>query len=106
MSSKFTIDLEPLPELNRARCRVLARLVGYVLSFGTYLPFFPVWYKFDLFLAIASTLFAFVVMGIVRAKMRNISIPITQQEYQYNDRAIATWFVAKRTACDESLTVD
>jgi len=40
-------------------------------------------------------------MGIIRSKLRNSVIPLTQQEYHYNDEAIANWYTAKRLCFGE-----
>ena len=55
-----------------------------------------IWYKFDYFFAIASFLIGFIIMGIVRSKLRNSVIPKVQQEYPYNDDAIAKWYMARQ----------
>ena len=58
------------------------------------------WYLYDWFYAIAALLSSYIILGIVRAKIRNISIPPMQQEYQYTDLAIAKWFIVRRMLCD------
>lgn len=92
--------IEPTPEPVKTQCRIAARLLGWFLSYGTYAPALPAWYLYGWFYAIAALLLAFVVLGIVRAKIRNASIPLAQQEYQYTDQAIAKWFVVRRMLCD------
>lgn len=92
--------IEPTPEPSKAACRFAATALGFFLSYGTYGIALIVWFLYDWFYAIAALLLAFVVLGIVRAKIRNISIPPQQQEYQYTDRAIAKWFIVRRMLCD------
>jgi hypothetical protein len=92
--------IEPTPEPLKPSCRIAARLLGWLLTYGTYLLAAGAWYLYDWFYAIAALLLGFVVIGIVRAKIRNISIPPAQQEYQYTDQAIAKWFVVRRMFCD------
>ncbi|UFS63424.1 hypothetical protein LOH54_04670 [Sulfurimonas sp. HSL-3221] len=92
--------LEPTPEPTKPLCRTAAWLLGWLFSYGTYLLAVAVWLLYDWFYAIGALLFGFVAFGILRAKIRNISIPPAQQEYQYTDQAIAKWFVVRRMLCD------
>ena len=50
---------------------------------------------YDYFVGLAAFLLSFLVVGIIKSKMRNSVIPITQQEYNYNDQAIADWYTAR-----------
>lgn len=92
--------IEPTPEPQKPLCRLAARGIGYFFSYGTYLSAAIAWYLYDLFYAAAALLLAFVVIGIIRAKIRNSVIPLQQQEYQYSDHAIGKWFVVRRMLCD------
>ncbi len=92
--------IEPTPEPKQPLCRLFALLLGWFLSYGNYLIALFFWWLYDWFYAAAALLTGFVVIGIVRAKIRNISIPPAQQEYPYTDRAIARWFVVRRLLCD------
>lgn len=92
--------IEPTPEPSRKVCRFAAAALGYFLSYGTYGIALIVWLLYGWFYAIAALLTGFVVLGIVRAKIRNSSIPTQQQEYQYTDAAIAKWFIVRRMLCD------
>ncbi len=100
--------IEPTPILKKRSCRVIAYTIATLLSYGIFITFLPMWYFFDLFFAIASTLLSYLIIGIVRAKIRNISIPQIQQEYAYTDLAIATWYTSRVLLCeiDDALTVD
>jgi len=92
--------LEPTPEPSKPLCKTAALLLGGLFSYGSYLLALAAWFYYDWFYAIAALLFGFVALGIVRAKIRNISIPPAQQEYQYTDLAIAKWFIVRRMLCD------
>ena len=92
--------IEPTPEPQKRTCRIAARALGWALSYGSYAVALLIWYLYGWFYAIAVLLLGFVVMGIVRAKIRNISIPPQQQEYHYTDQAIAKWFIIRRLFCD------
>jgi hypothetical protein len=91
--------IEPTPKLKQKRCKALAYGIAFGLGFGPYLIAAYIWYRNDLFFAIASLLIAYLVIGIVRSKLRNSAIPLSQQEYHYTDRAIAAWFVSKILLC-------
>ncbi len=73
---------------------MLARLLGYALSYGNFLVAALVWWLSDPFIAAGSLLLGFIVFGIVRSKLRNDSVPPAQRELSYNDYAIATWYLS------------
>ena len=76
----------------------MARLLGWSLSFGNYAAALLVWWKSDWFISIGILLLGFILFGILRSKLRNDSIPVSQREYEYTDYAIATWYLS-RNAC-------
>lgn len=92
--------IEPTPTPSKLLCRIAAKLLGWLLSYGTYLLALLGWYLYDWFYGLAALLLGFVLFGILRAKIRNTSIPLQQQEYAYTDQAIAKWFVVRRLLCD------
>jgi hypothetical protein len=90
------IDMKlPTPEPETKECHLY--VWGLFLTLKALNPFIALvmWYQFDYFVAMASFLVGFLVMGIVRSKLRNSVIPIAQQEYTYDDMEIAKWFVAR-----------
>lgn len=91
----LTFHIDPTPTLPTRRCRLYARLMGYVLSYGYYLIAVLVWWKSDWFIAIGSLLLGFIIFGIIRSKLRNDSIPLSQRETPYTDYAIATWYLSQ-----------
>ena len=86
--------LEQTPKLYSKKCKLSAKVLEYTLSYFHYLFALFILYEIDYFFAIASLLSGYLVMGIVRSKLRNSVIPPKQQEYQYSDSAIATWYMA------------
>jgi len=92
--------IEPTPEIKNRRCKMIAYAIKIILSYGVWIVAAVLWFKYDLFFGVAGLLITFVVLGIVRSKIRNSVIPQTQQEYQYTDLAIAQWYVAKRLCFD------
>jgi len=79
---------------------MMVYVIRILLSYGVWIVAASLWYSYDLFFAVAGLLITFVVLGIVRSKLRNSVIPQPQQEYQYSDMAIAEWYVAKRLCFD------
>ncbi len=95
MQSDFTNMIEPTPILKSKKCRFLAMILTVALSCGVYIVAIFSFYSFKPLIALFITIFGFIASGIIRSKLRNSSIPQSQQELAYNDKAIATWFVAK-----------
>lgn len=97
MKNETTLELlEPTPKIYSKKCKLLTKILSYTLSYFHYIFTLVIWYFYDYFFAAAALLMSFVVMGIVRSKLRNSVIPLRQQEYQYTDEAIATWYMARR----------
>ncbi|EDZ61377.1 hypothetical protein SMGD1_2408 [Sulfurimonas gotlandica GD1] len=102
MENDFIEMMEPTPKLHSKRCKLISFLIKIFLQFSIYIIALVVWYIFDYFIAIATLLLSFIIMGIIRSKMRNSVIPPKQREYQYNDQGIADWFTAKEL-CFENI---
>ena len=95
MKNNYIDLIEPTPVLHTKRCKIIAYIVRLFLQFTSLTTALIIWYIYDYFIAGATLLILFVIMGIIRAKMRNSVIPPPQREYHYNDKAIAKWFTAK-----------
>jgi hypothetical protein len=65
------------------------------LQYTTFIVAIITWYFYDYFIAIATLLLSFIIMGIIRSKLRNSVIPVSQREYHYTDEGIADWYTAK-----------
>jgi len=90
------IDLiEPTPKLESKKCKIISLLLRIFLQYSIYLITVVVWYISDFFMALLSLVLSFIIIGIIRSKIRNSVIPAKQREYQYNDQGIADWFTAK-----------
>jgi len=87
--------LEPTPKLYSKKCKFMAFGLRLFLKYTTILVTLVVWFFYDFFLAALALVLTFIIMGIVRSKLRNSSIPYTQREYPYTDAAIAEWYTAK-----------
>ena len=101
MQDDFIDQIEPTPKLHSKKCKLISFILRLFLDFTTIGTGLIVWYFYDYFIAIASLLLTFIVMGIIRSKIRNRVIPITQREYQYNNQGIADWYTAKVICIDE-----
>lgn len=97
-SEPFTFHIDVTPTLPTRKCRFLARTLGWALSYGNYAVALLIGWKSDWFIAIGVLLLGYIIFGILRSKLRNDSIPVSQREYEYTDYAIATWYLS-RNAC-------
>jgi len=102
MQTEFIYLLEPTPKLHSKKCKLLSFFIRIFLQFASSLIFLAAWFFYDFFLAILSLVLTFIIMGIVRSKLRNSVIPLNQREYQYNDKAIADWYAAKELCYEEN----
>lgn len=101
-----TIHLfEPTPTLRTKKCKLLAKALEYSLRFATLLATLVSWYFFDYFIALMVLVLSYIIMGIIRSKLRNSVIPPNQREYQYNDEGIALWYTAKELCFEEDESI-
>jgi len=94
MDDKIINLIEPTPTINSKKCKLISMLLKLFLQFTIYIVGIATFYIYDYFISIASMLLTFLIMGIIRSKLRNSVIPTLQREYNYNDKAIADWFTA------------
>ena len=88
-------DIEEIKQPPMARtfkCKIMFILLELFLRFTTLSVGLLVWYVYDYFIAIATLLVVFIVMGIIRSKLRNIAVPLSQIERDYSDKEIAQWY--------------
>lgn len=83
----------PQPLLPKKYCRVYAKIIGYLLSYGYIAIGALIWIKSDWFIAFGSLLLSFIITGIIKSKLRQISIPPELLEFHYNDYEIAAWYL-------------
>jgi len=87
------IDMrENTPELDSKRCKMIALGIELFLTYSIYIVSLISWYLYDYFIAFLTLTLSFIIIGIIRSKMRTISIPFKQIEYQYNDKEIAKFY--------------
>jgi len=87
--------IEKTPKHITLKCRVLVYALTATLKLSTLVVALIFWYFFDFFTAFVALLLSFIIVGIVRSKLRSLSIPLHQLEYDYNDFEIASWYVNK-----------
>ncbi|WP_457749706.1 hypothetical protein [Sulfurimonas sp.] len=95
MQNDYIDLIQTTPVMQTKKCRFIAMLIKLFLQYTPVISAFIAWYLYDYFIAGATLLIMFIIVGIVRAKMRNSVIPLSQREYHYNDEGIANWFTAK-----------
>lgn len=95
MQNDFIDLIEPTPKLHSKKCKLVSFLLRLFLQFTTFLVPLIVWYVYDYFIAILTLVLSYIIMGIIRSKLRNAVIPPKQREYQYNDQGIADWYTAR-----------
>lgn len=101
MDNNFIDMLEPTPKLHSKKCKIISAIIWFFLKFSVYITTILAWYLYDFIIAFFLLILSFIIIGIVRSKLRNIAIPASQQEYQYNDKSIADWFTAKEICFEE-----
>lgn len=92
MNSDFLQD-RPLPLLPKKICRVYAKIIGYLLTYGYLIVGIIIWYKSDWFIAFGTLLLSFIITGIIKSKLRQISIPPQLREFHYSDYEVASWYL-------------
>lgn len=95
MQNDFIDMMEPTPKLRTKKCKAISFAISVFLQYSVYIVTFIVWYLYDYFMAFFALILSFIVVGIIRSKLRNSVIPPKQREYQYTDRGIADWYTAK-----------
>jgi len=102
MKTDYIDLIEPTPTLHSKKCKLIVFIIKIFLQYAMFVTAFIAWYLYDYFIAGATLLISFIIIGIIRAKMRNSVIPPHQREYHYNDEGIATWFAAKELCYETS----
>ncbi len=95
MQTDFINQIEPTPKLKTKKCKIISLFLRLFLQFTSYIIGLITWYMYDYFIAIGVFLLSFIIIGIIRSKLRNSVIPKSQQEYVYNDKGISDWYTAR-----------
>lgn len=89
------------PTLSTLKCKFFAYVLQLFFQYGALAISITIWYMYDFFIALLVLVLSYIIVGIIRSKIRNSIVPITQRELQYTDREIAVWFVAKEICYEE-----
>jgi len=95
MQNDFLEMIEPTPKIYSKKCKLIAFTIRMFLQFTTITASLLAWYIYDYFIAFFTMVLSFIIVGIIRSKLRNSVIPIKQREYQYSDKGIADWYTAR-----------
>jgi len=95
MQNDFIEMIEPTPKISTKKCKIVSFLIWIFLKYSPYIITLMVWYIYDYFIAFFTLILSYIIVGIIRAKLRNSVIPAKQREYNYNDKGIADWYTAK-----------
>ena len=102
MNDDFLEMIEPTPKLHTKRCQTVAFILKILLQFAIYVSTIISWLVYDYFIAFFTLILSFIIVGIIRSKIRNSVIPIKQREFQYNDKGIADWYTARELCIELS----
>jgi hypothetical protein len=95
MENEVIDMIKPTPKLKTKKCNILMYLLYFFLKSFTIGIMLIVYIKYDWFWSFISFLFAYIIIGIIKSKLRIMSIPFNQLEYNYTDKEIATWYIFK-----------
>ncbi|MCK9454204.1 MAG: hypothetical protein WCY51_04025 [Sulfurimonas sp.] len=95
MVEEFVEPREPTPKLYSRGCKTVSLFLRLILQYGAVTTTLVVWYMYDFFIALLTLVLVFIIMGIIRSKLRNSVIPLSQREFHYSDKEIADWYAAK-----------
>lgn len=96
MSEFDIVELkEEIPKFNILKCQILATLLWLFLQYFIYIVMLIVWIWYDFFLSIFALMISFLIIGIIRSKLRYITLLPKHLELEYDDKSIAYLYVAK-----------
>ncbi|PHS58018.1 MAG: hypothetical protein COB17_04410 [Sulfurimonas sp.] len=94
MNNDFIDMIESTPKLKSKKCKIISFILRIFLQFSIYIFTIISWYIYDYFIAFFTLILSFIIIGIIRSKLRNSVIPFKQREYHYNDKSISDWYTA------------
>ncbi len=102
MNDDFLEMMESTPKIKTNKCKIISFILWFFLQFSIYFVTIISWLIYDYFIAFFTLILSFIIVGIIRSKLRNSVIPVKQREYQYNDKGIADWYTAKELCIELS----
>lgn len=88
-------EIQPTPTFHDKKCKIFLYTLKIFLQFFSIIVTLLALYEYGYFIAFVILLITFLLMGIIRSKLRNSSIPLGQREYKYTDKEIASWYISK-----------
>lgn len=101
MQDEIIEQIEPPLKLVSKRCMALSFGLRLFLQYGVFISSAAVWYFYDIFIAFMSIFLSFIIIGIIRSKLRSAVLPSFQREFYYSDKVLAEWFTAKELCREE-----
>lgn len=102
MQNDVIEEFEETPKLNSKKCKFISFIIAFALKYTIVIATLITWYLYDYFIALLALTLSFIIIGIIRSKIRNSSIPTKQREFTYTDQEIADWFTKKEFCPDAS----
>ena len=99
MDKDYIYIHEQTPRLLTKKCKYFVYFLYILLKYTSFMVALFFWWHHDYFIAGISLMLSFIVMGIVQSKLRQASIPMEQQEFQYSDLETAQW-ITKKLICN------
>ena len=81
MQNDYIDLIEPTPKIHSKKCKLVAFILRLFLQFTTFVTSLLAWYLYDYFIAALTLVLTFIIMGIIRSKLRNAVVPPKQREY-------------------------
>lgn len=93
--------IEVLPEIKSFKCKSLAYLIYFALSYFPIIFGMIIGYSYnDIFIGFTSFIAFMLASGIIGSKLSDEAIPLTQREFEYSNLDIAKWFVIRVLICE------
>ncbi|DAB33326.1 MAG TPA: hypothetical protein CFH82_11075 [Sulfurospirillum sp. UBA12182] len=88
-------QIEVIPLIKGFTCKALVYLIYSLITFTPFVVGGVLWYRYNIWIAIAFFLFLTLISGVVLSKLRVASIPFAQREMSYSNIEIVKWYVGK-----------
>ena len=87
------LPIENTPKMEGAKCKFLAFVIFFGLTFLPLIVALYIWYEYDWMIAVGIGLFLYLASSIVASKLRVASVPADQRERNLSSLDIAKWYV-------------
>jgi len=95
MNNEIIEPIQEVPTLKTSLCKTYALILYLCIRYISIVIALYIWYQYHLFYAFGALFMGFLIMGILKAKMRDSAIPQKQHERNYTDKELAIWFMYK-----------